>query len=275
LDASGAAIVTGASRGIGRGVALELATRGFDVLATMRDPADGASLPAEAKERGGRLTVEGLDVCAPDYFPFPASLRVLVNNAGVDGPHLPLEHHDVDDWRRLFETNVFGLVAVTQAALPALRAAGESVVCNVTSSSLLVPVPFFAAYRASKAAVAALGESLRIELTPFGGRVLEVQPGAIATDMLADSDQPLAAEQHGAYRAMAERFTERRQNTQDSTPVEHAARSIVDAILDDDALLRVTCDPMGEGLATAREAMGDEDFLRAMQRGFDPNGESG
>ena len=184
MDASGAAIVTGASRGIGRGVALELATRGFDVLATMRDPANGTALTAEAKDRGGRLTVEPLDVCAPSAFPFPASLRVLVNNAGVDGPHLPVEHHDLDDWRRIFETNVFGLVAVTQAALPALRAAGESVICNVTSSSLLVPVPFFAAYRASKAAITALGESLRSELAPFGGRVLEVQPGAIATDCL-------------------------------------------------------------------------------------------
>jgi len=271
MDGSGAAIVTGASRGIGRSVALELATRGFDVLATMRDPADGADLTAEAKDRGGSLTVQPLDVCAPDAFPFPASLRVLVNNAGVDGPHLPVEHHDLDDWRRIFETNVFGLVAVTQAALPALRAAGESVVCNVTSSSLLVPVPFFAAYRASKAAITALGESLRSELAPFGGRVLEVQPGAIATDMLADSDQPLAAEQYEAYRAMAERFTERRQSTQDSTPVEEAARSIVEAILDDEAPLRVTCDPMGAGLAAARETMGDEAFLRAMQRGFDPS----
>ena len=84
---------------------------------------------------------------------------------------------DVDRMRELFETNVFGLVEVTRRALPALRASGGGVICNVTSCSVLAPMPLFAAYRASKAAVGAFGESLRVEVAPAGIRVLEVMPG--------------------------------------------------------------------------------------------------
>jgi deazaflavin-dependent oxidoreductase (nitroreductase family) len=100
-----------------------------------------------------------------------------VNNAGVDTAYLPVEHAPLALWREMFETNLFGVVEVVRRAVPSLRAAGGGVVCNITSCSYLVGVPFYAAYRASKAAVGALGESLRAELAPFGIRVLEVMPG--------------------------------------------------------------------------------------------------
>ena len=97
-----------------------------------------------------------VDIALPD------GLRVLVNNAGVESDNLPLEFMPLESWRRLFETNVFGLVEVTQARGPDhARAAGGGVICNVTSSSTLAPVPFLGTYRASKAAVSAIGESLR------------------------------------------------------------------------------------------------------------------
>jgi len=112
------ALVTGASRGIGRAVALELAARGFDTVATMRDPAVGAGLAAEAR---GRLRVERLDVTDLDSIDMPDGLRVIVNNAGTESDNLPLEVMPVDFWRTIFETNVMGLVAVTRAAIPKLR----------------------------------------------------------------------------------------------------------------------------------------------------------
>src|SRR6516165_9925322 len=93
MDVHGSALVTGASRGIGRAVALELANRGFDTIAAMRDPEAGAALPVETS---GRLRVSRLDVTDPSSFDFPADLRVLVNNAGVDTPYLPVEHTDID-----------------------------------------------------------------------------------------------------------------------------------------------------------------------------------
>jgi len=85
MEPEGIAVVTGASRGIGRAVAIELAARGFETVATMRDPVDGADLAAHAGVR-----VERLDVTDPSTITLPGGLRVLVNNAGVESENLPL-----------------------------------------------------------------------------------------------------------------------------------------------------------------------------------------
>jgi NAD(P)-dependent dehydrogenase (short-subunit alcohol dehydrogenase family) len=272
MDAHGIALVTGASRGIGRAVALELAVRGFEVVATMRDPAAGASLVDDAGAAGGTLRVERLDVTDPGSIAIPDGLRVLVNNAGVEAPHPPFEDTPIEVWRAMFETNVFGLVEVTRRAIPALRESGGGVLCNVTSSSILAPVPFYAPYRASKAAVMVLGESLRTELAPFGIRVLEVMPGPIDTDMLEGSDRPAEAIEYPAYAAMAERmYAGRRERITDMvTPTADAARSITDAVLDDDAPLRVGCDPLSVGMIDAWRTTSDEDLMRPMMSAWLP-----
>ena len=139
--------------------------------------------PTMAAETAGHLQVRRLDVTDPSTFDLPGDLRVLVNNAGVDTDYLPVEHANIDDWRRMFETNVFGVVALTSAAIPTLRENQPSVVCTVTSSSIIASVPFFSAYRASKAAASAFGDSLRVEVASFGIRVVEILPGPIDTDM--------------------------------------------------------------------------------------------
>jgi len=277
VEAGGVALVTGAGRGIGRAVALELAARGFEVVATMRDPGVGAELPAQAARAGGTLRVAALDVLRPETISAPAGLRVLVNNAGLDGAYLPVEAASLEGWRRLFETNLFGLVEVTRRAIPALRESGGGVLCNVTSSSLLFPMPFYAVYRASKAAVSALGESLAAELAPFGIRVLEVMPGPVDTDMLAASDRPPEALAHAPYRALAERAWEGRRSVQGAvaSPAT-AAAAIADAILDDASPLRVACDPVGAGLLAGwRAAPDDEAWLRAMLATFARGGGGG
>jgi NAD(P)-dependent dehydrogenase (short-subunit alcohol dehydrogenase family) len=272
MDAQGIAVVTGASRGIGRAVALELAARGFDVVATMRDPSAGAALAGE-RRGSGSVTVARLDVDDPSTVAIPEGTRVVVNNAGVEDENLPVELVADGVWRRMFETNVFGAARVTRAAVPVLRASGGGVVCNVTSSSLLAPVPFLAAYRASKAALSALGESLAAELRPFGIRVLEVMPGPIETDMLAGSDRPAAAIEHAEYRGTAERLWESRQGVRaHHTPARDAARAIADAILDDDAPLRVGCDPMSVAMLGAWRAADDEAWFRSMLAAFVPPG---
>jgi len=269
MNAEGIAVVTGASRGIGRAIALELAARGFDVVATMRDPDAGAVLPDEARARGGTLRVERLDVTDFDSIVMPDGLRVLVNNAGVERPHFPFESTPLDDWRAMFETNVFGVVETTKRAIPRLRASGGGVICNVTSSSILAPVPFYANYRASKAAVSAIGETLRAELAPFGIRIVEIMPGPIDTDMLANSEHEMRAVEHDDYRPIAEHMMASRQGVRDSTtPAADAARAIADAILDDDGPLRHGCDPMAVGLLDAWRVTSDEQMMRGMLKGM-------
>ena len=153
-------------------IAIEIADRGFNTIATMRDPQAGSGLPAETR---GRLTIKKLDVTDPGDFTFPDDLRVLVNNAGIDTEYVPVEHSDLADWRSIFETNVVAVVGMTKAAIPVLRENPPSVICNITSSSIFAAVPH-SAYRASKAAVSAFNDSLRVEVAKFGIRLVEILP---------------------------------------------------------------------------------------------------
>lgn len=256
METQGSALVTGAGRGIGRAIAVELANRGFHSIATMRNPEDDADLEGHA----GRLSVARLDVTDPTTYHLPDDLRVLVNNAGVDSDYLPVEHSDLDDWRSLMETNVLGLVGVTMAAIPTLRANRPAVVCNVTSSSILASVPFYSAYRATKAAVSALGDTLRVELAPSGIRVVEILPGPIDTDMFRLSTGEPAATRFDRYRAMAHRAAALRREAADPlvSSTADAATLIADAILDDRGPMRYGCDPLSIGLLDLWRQSDDE-----------------
>ncbi len=257
MEPTGSALVTGASRGIGRAIAIELADRGFETVATMRNPSAGSDLPGASR---GHLEVAPLDVTDPGTYELPRDLRVLVNNAGIDTDYLPVEHGDLDDWRKLFETNVLGTVGLTMAAIPTLRANQPSVVCNVTSSSILACVPFYSAYRATRAAVSAFGDSLRVEVAPSGIRVVEVMPGPIDTDMFRLSTGEQAATRFERYRPMAEVATMLRKEAADPMVVapRDAAVRIVDAILDDGGPMRYGCDPLSIGLLDVWRQSDDE-----------------
>ena len=252
---NGTVLVTGASRGIGRATALEFARRGYSTIATMRDVAAGVSLVTEARSYSGKLRVEHLDVNDAATIVIDPEVTIVVNNAGVETDNLSIEHSDIDEhWKYLFEANVFGVVRVTQRAIPVLRANGGGVICNVTSSSILAPVPFLGMYRASKAAVMALGESLASEVAQFGIRVVEVMPGPIITDMLVASQRRAAAGDHPEYEGLADAMWETRQQIIDQyTPADEAARKIVDACTQTAApqLMRVGCDDMSQSMVDA------------------------
>lgn len=271
MHAEGIAVITGASRGIGRAVAVELATRGFDVVATMRDPSAGAGLDEDARAAGGRLRIEKLDVTRPETIDLPDGLRVLVNNAGVERENLPLEETPPDLWREMFETNVFGLAEVTRRAIPKLRAAGGGVICNMGSSSILAPVPFYAAYRASKAAVSALSMTLRAELAPQRIRVVEIMPGPVESDMLRHSQETEISPSGEPYQSLAERMNANKSMVATMIqPAGDAACLIVDAILDDDGPMRYGCDPMSAGMIDAWRQSSDEDMMRGMLQHLAP-----
>jgi NAD(P)-dependent dehydrogenase (short-subunit alcohol dehydrogenase family) len=262
MEARGPALVTGASRGIGRALALELASRGFTVTATMRDPSAGGELPANVQ-------VARLDVTDRSSIELPDGLRVLVNNAGVDGEHLSVEDTPLEDWRAQFETNVFGLVEVTRRAVPVMREAGGGVIVNLTSCSILAPMPFYSVYRATKAAVTALSESLRAEVAPFGIHVMEVLPGPVDTDMLAASQGPKTAHRTAPYRALADRVDQLR-GEESSTPATEAAAIVVDAICAEAPPRRLGCDPLGASLLDAWGTTPDEQWQASFLESFRP-----
>jgi NAD(P)-dependent dehydrogenase (short-subunit alcohol dehydrogenase family) len=174
-------LITGASRGIGRAAALRLAAAGWDVFAGVRDADAGKELAAESP----RITPVDLDVTVPEHLSkldelLPAQLDAVVNNAGIAVAG-PVETVTLDDLRRQFEVNVVGQVAVTQALLPRLRKSRGRVVF-VSSLNGRVSIPMSAAYNASKFAIEALADALRVELRPWGIRVILVEPGCIDTD---------------------------------------------------------------------------------------------
>ncbi len=179
----GAVLITGASRGIGRATAARLAGSGWDVIAGVRNDADGVRLVAELGERVTPVTLDVTDADDLEALPgrLPERLDAVVNNAGlvVDGP---IETTTPEALRRQFDVNVVGQVAVTQAVLPRLRAS-EGRVVFISSLSGRFSTPMTGAYNASKFAIEAIADALRVELRPWKVAVILVEPGATDTDI--------------------------------------------------------------------------------------------
>ena len=192
-------LITGASTGIGRAVALRLDREGWRVFAGVRKPEDGEALKAAATS--GRLVPLIIDVTDADTITrareevdeaigSTRGLNGLVNNAGI-GVGGPVEFVELDEWRRQLEVNVIGQVAVTQAFLPQLRA-GKGRIVNIGSVGGLLANPFLAPYCSSKFAMEAITDSLRVELRKWGMWVAIIEPGSIATPIWEKADSHYA-----------------------------------------------------------------------------------
>lgn len=167
-------LITGCSSGYGLETARYFHARGWNVIATMRTPR------ADLFPRSERLRVLPLDVTeeASIAAALDASgpIDVLVNNAGI-GLFGAFEATPMATVREVFDTNTFGMMAMTQAVLPQFRARKSGVIVNVTSSATLAPMPMVAVYTASKVAVEGFTASLEFELAPFNVTVKLVEPG--------------------------------------------------------------------------------------------------
>jgi NAD(P)-dependent dehydrogenase (short-subunit alcohol dehydrogenase family) len=237
------AVVTGASTGIGRATTLGLAARGFHVFATVRRPADADALTAAA---GDRLTPLILDVTEREQIAQAVEtvrahvgqggLDALVNNAGV-GLAWPLELVPLDAFRAQLVVNVDGQLAVTQAFLPLIRQATGRVIM-IGSIGDRITMPFAGPLTASKHALLALTEALRLELAPWNIRVVLVEPASIRTDAVGklERDAETALQQFGsegralygaAYQAMIARALAREAR---GSPPDVVAAAVVRAI---------------------------------------------
>jgi len=199
-------LVTGSSSGIGRAIAREAAAVGHRVFASARNPEDLAEL-----SRPGVLEPIALDVTdAPSVTRALDTVRdragrldVLVNNAGW-GQMGAVEDVSIERWRALFEVNVFGLLRVTQAALPLMRSGGGGSIVNIGSIAGRISYPFGGAYCASKFAVEAISDALRLEVERFGIRVVLIEPGPIESRFAQRAEaevQSLAADARNTARS--------------------------------------------------------------------------
>lgn len=206
-----AVVITGASTGIGESCARRLDRIGYRVFAGVRSPEAAARLRDGTSDR---LTPLMLDVTDAGSIASAANtvgeyvaergLRGLVNNAGIAVPG-PLEYLPIDDLRQQLEVNVVGQVAVTQAFLPLLRRDRGRII-NMGSISGILATPFIGPYAASKFALEAISDALRVELRPWGIEVILIEPGAIATPIWEkgqsradDLEERLPPEAHERY----------------------------------------------------------------------------
>lgn len=187
------AIVTGAGRGLGRSIAIDLAHQGVQVVLAGRTPAQLAETENQVVSNGGSALAVPTDVtdeasvaalfsACTDRF---GQLDILVNNAGVTG-QTRLDQLDLDEWQRIFDTNVRGMFLCTREAARLFAAAGSGRAVNVASVFGLLGRPGFSAYCASKGAVVSFTRAVSAEWARFGAQTNAVAPGYFATDINAE-----------------------------------------------------------------------------------------
>ena len=179
------AVVTGASSGIGAATARMLAGAGFHVFCAARRTDRIADLAHEIGGVAVTCDVTDADSVADLAATVGETLHVLVNNAGGAFGSGPVAEADSEDWRRMFEVNVIGLMQVTKALLPALIASGDGVIVNVGSTAGRIAYEGGGGYTAAKHGTQVVSETLRLELYDQPVRVTEIAPGMVKTDEFA------------------------------------------------------------------------------------------
>jgi len=183
-------LITGATDGLGKAAALLLAENGFRVFAAGRSAEKRAQLETLANKNKLPLETLEMDVCDDGsvqravnlVYQKAGAIDVLINNAGL-AYVATVEDMTMEDWRRQFETNFFGVVRVTQAVLPKMRERRSGRIIMISSVSGLVTPPTQGAYSASKHAMEGLSNALRHELYPFGVKTVLIEPGYIVTNI--------------------------------------------------------------------------------------------
>ncbi|MFJ9782551.1 oxidoreductase [Amycolatopsis sp. NPDC101161] len=198
------ALVTGASSGIGRAAALALVNAGFAVVGTSRNAANAEPLAGVTFLNLDVASDESVRSLVEEVIERFSRIDVLVNNAGV-GAVGAGEESSIDQAKEVFDVNFFGVIRMSNAVLPHMRAQGSGRVVNVSSMMGRVPAPFMAVYAATKHAVEGYSESVDHELREHGVRMLLVEPAYTSTSFEAssmgpDSPMPVYAEQREASR---------------------------------------------------------------------------
>ncbi|MGW6008411.1 SDR family oxidoreductase [Streptomyces sp. NPDC055210] len=236
-------LITGASRGIGRVVAVELAGRGHRVVATARRPEQLADLPVDRRLRLDVTDQGSVDQAMRDA----GDIDVLISNAG-DTVRAPLESVPLAEVERLFQLNTLGALRVVQGVLPAMREKGAGRLVFISSIQGRLVLPMIGPYGASKWALEALAETLAIETGHFGVKVSVIQPGAVSSGgaerakVFVKEKDPYAPllDMLGALRG-------------ESVTPEDVASAVADTVEQDEPPLRVPVGAVAERVLAARK----------------------
>lgn len=254
-------LVTGCSSGIGQALCEVLSQRGHQVIATARDSSALAGVPAHS-----HLELDVTDAASVAAAAAAAGpVDVLVNNAGVTA-WAPLEMMPVGTAQRVFDTNVWGALRMCQALLPSMRANRRGRVINVSSAALR-GYPVLGLYAASKTALEALSESLRLELAGFGVDVLVAEPAAVVSSFGSNRlPVPIGDPGYAELTERAFRYLRGMRGTTLSS--EEAARAIADMVELDDPPLRLPVGDDARRITAQRRTVSDDEFERAVLSGL-------
>lgn len=272
------ALVTGASSGIGRGVALALAERGLTVIVAARrvEELEALASDALAREAPGRILQFALDVSddvqvggIADWLAARGLVvDLLINSAGYACAG-PVETVSPAQVRRQFDVNVVGVVGVTQAVLPGMRRAGRGRIVNVSSVAGVLSLPFLGVYCASKFALEGLSDALRLELRPFGIDVCIAEPAATATSF---ADVTLATALGSPVSAAYAQWYDPRRlhaaSAANAAPVEMAVESIVRMSLEARAAARTAFPARGRRLIAMKRLLSVAMIDKSVARRF-------
>jgi NAD(P)-dependent dehydrogenase (short-subunit alcohol dehydrogenase family) len=269
-------LITGCSRGIGLETALAFARTGYQVHATMRNPAKSLALAETAAREKLPIVVSAMDVDSDEsvrariaaIVSAHGSIDVLVNNAGIGTPGA-VEESSLAEFRAVMETNYFGALRCIKAVLPQMRERKSGCIINVSSVAGQISNPPLTAYCASKWALEALSEGLAGEMKTFNVRVALVEPGIIDTDMareLGDEHEAAKKSHYGQTARFEKMFIGALQN--DPTPSTLVADLILNIAQSGTWKFRHLAGPGAGPLLEMRAAMTDEAWIE-LQAGDD------
>jgi NAD(P)-dependent dehydrogenase (short-subunit alcohol dehydrogenase family) len=270
------AVVTGSSSGIGLETSLLLARKGFQTFATMRNIDKGKEISAIAAREKLPIKIVQLDVTddtsvnnAIEKILSESSGRidVLVNNAGY-GFGGAFEDSSMNEIKSQYETNVFGLIRVTQAVLPVMRKQESGIIVNISSGAGRAGYPGAAVYVSSKFAIEGLSESIAFELEPFGIRVILVEPGVIRTNFANGMViAKKALEPNSPYSQMMQKISGNWQHMmKNGADAKLVAQVVFDAITSKDPELRYLAGKDLETWMEARKNMSDRQLHDMMKQ---------
>jgi NAD(P)-dependent dehydrogenase (short-subunit alcohol dehydrogenase family) len=269
------AVVTGSSSGIGFETSLTLARSGLFTYATMRNLGKGASIKSVATKEGLPIRIAQLDVtedrsinnAVQSIISDVSKIDVLVNNAGY-GLNGAFEDLAMEEIKAQFETNLFGVIRVTQAVLPIMRRQKSGIIINISSAAGRFGYPGESAYVSTKFAIEGLSESMAYELEPFGIRVVLVEPGPIRTNF---ADGIVAAKKSqdptSSYAEIMKKLNAVLASMRENAPFpDLVAKVVLKAVTSENPSLRYLAGKDVETWMEAKRRMSDEEFYEMMKQ---------